>query len=688
MHRLFSWNIFLIAFITSIYSIESKPSGINLNKGDIFVLNHDTGVQTYSGKITDTFQKLAAQPGVFHRVTKEMDSWFDSNASAFWLKVQITPAQSGQQWNIREKFQLNAWDYLTLYSTCTGSLPQKSGMMIPVKYRSIQKGVLLFHLPECSQPFDLYIQMISTHSISVKKTEFLIEKNDATTDWLEKHYYFQGAYLGIVVIMAIYNFFLFLSLRDKSYLYYVLFISTFGILWTSYFGISSEFFWPQASEWNVTSTFYLTSLSAILGTLFVIHYLNTAQNLPQVHKVLIMNCILYLIASILGLFHIWGFAQNLLALISMISATVFLFASIRLMMNGYRPAYYLFFAWSILIVGIVLYSLAFLGIISYNLFISYGIEIGSVVEVGLLSFGLAERINIIKREKEKIISAARENEYRLSILKARNEVMEMDLEMAQEIQESLITQIRYPNISTLYLPMEKVGGDFFDIIPLDNNRTAIFLADVSGHGVPAALITALLKSWISNETENKKLGNQNSWLDDPEKFLLYINNIFSMDVYKRFLSAIYGIYNKQSNTFTWSSAAHPPLLIFPRQTDAKSSQASFLEMKPQGPPLGVFPNKNLKNNIFKPKNIQLNPGDRILLYSDGLMEEVNYTYENKHLGLASFENNPLYTLLKNFSSLDINHSMDIIKSFLNNLHSGKQRIDDICLVLIETAHHK
>ena len=683
MCRYSLYFFFSLAFSSSGFSAESE--GIDLNLSGSFVTNHETGAQTYSGELADSFEKLSSRPDLFKPVTKEMSSWYNPDAQAFWLKIRITSFDQRHKWNVREKIQLNAWDYANLYSTCETSQPQKSGLMVPLKNRSVQKGVLVFRLPDCSHPYDIYIQMISTHSVNADKTEYIIETENETDAWMEKHHYIQGIYLGIVAIMAIYNFFLFLSLRDKSYIYYVLFISAFGILWTTHFGISIEFFWPQASEWNVESTFYLTALSAFFGTLFVVHYFNTAQNLPFIHKLLVINCALYFVCIALGMFHVWALAQNLLAMVSMISVSIFIVASIRLMIAGYRPAYYLFFAWSILAIGVITYSLAFLGFISYNLFVSYGIEIGSVIEVGLLSFGLADRINIINKEKDEIKLAARENEFRLLVLKARNEAMEMDLDMAREIQESLIPQIRYPNIATLYLPMEKVGGDFFDIIPLDNDRTAVLLADVSGHGVPAALITALLKSWISNETEARKSGGQNSWLNEPEKFMLHINDVFSMDIYKRFLSAIYGIYDKRLNTFAWSSAAHPPLMIFHHEHSGELSQMTFLDMTPQGPPLGVFFNEKLKDRAYMAKSIQLKPGDRILLYSDGLMEEADYTYENKHQGLTSFQGNPLYDKLRDFANLDINQGMENIKIFLANLHSTRQRVDDICLVMIETC---
>ncbi|MDH4262913.1 MAG: SpoIIE family protein phosphatase [Spirochaetia bacterium] len=681
MNRFSFYIIFSFLLSSRVFGI----SGIDLNHGESFTVNETVGAAVYSGSLEDSFESLVSRPEAFKPVTKNMDDWFDVSRPAYWIKVHILGNESKERWIIKERFQTNIWDHVNVFSTCEGSKVQHSGLMVAVKNRAIKNGILMFSVPDCLHAQDLYIQMFSLHSQNISKDEFIVEKEKAANNQLAQHYYIQGIYLGIVAIMAIYNFFLFLSLKDKSYIYYVLFIASFALLWSSFFGISSEFFWPQSTEWNVTSTFYLTALSAMFGTLFVISYLNTPKNLPIINKILVFNCVLYVVCSISGWFHFWGFAQNLLAIVSLVSVSFFLIAALQLMLKGYRPAYYLFFAWFLLIIGIFMYSLVFLKVLPYNFFAVYGVEIGSVFDVALLSFGLADRINIINREKDEIKSAAIENEHRLMLLKARNDVMEMDLEMAREIQESMITRVPFPHISTLFLPMEKIGGDFYDLVALDEYRTGIFFADVSGHGVPAALITAMLKSVISNEVEARKTTGKTSWLDDTEAFMIHLNRIFPMDIFRRFLSAIYGIYDTRQKLFTWSSAAHPPMMIFHGNAADELSEMSFVNMSPQGPPVGVIDSDKIKPGVYASKTISLKNGDRILMYSDGLMDEVDYTYENQNLGMQSFKNNSLYPLLQNFSKLNIYECMDALENFLSTLHSSSDQTDDICAVLIDAG---
>jgi serine phosphatase RsbU (regulator of sigma subunit) len=92
--------------------------------------------------------------------------------------------------------------------------------------------------------------------------------------------------------------------------------------------------------------------------------------------------------------------------------------------------------------------------------------------------------------------------------------------------------------------MEKVGGDFFDIIELDKKQVGIFFADVTGHGVPAAFITAIMKSALSIGWKNHSKEESN-WLKDPTTAFLKINEIFLEYCQNHFISAIYGVYNKE-----------------------------------------------------------------------------------------------------------------------------------------------
>ena len=641
-----------------------------------FLLDGSAGIEVCSVHENMTFNEIMQTPKMFKKVQIGSDQWFDQNMSSHWIKVRLMPSVGDEDFFVRENIISNIWEEVSLYSTCQ-SEHQIAGLGVPLQKRSVQKGMLLFELPKCARSFDLYIQLKSYFNTPMAKAEFRIQNKKALENWLSYHYYLQGIYFGIVLIMAIFNLFLFISLKDKSFLYYVLFIVTFGLLWTSFFTTGSEFYWPNAPKWNVVSTFYLTVISSFFAILFVMSYLGTKENLPTIHILLKVIAAVYLVLVLIGLTGFNPLAQNLAAFSAIITILIIQWGAVLLMRRGYRPAYYLFFAWLIMTIFGILYSLAFMGFVPLNLFVTYGLELGSAIEAGLLSFGLAHRYNLMHNEKELIKKEHMEAHHRLEILKTRNEVMTNELQMARKIQENLMMDnFSIQNIAALYLPMENLGGDFFEIIELDVDKTAIFLADVSGHGVPAALITAMIKSVISNEAAKIKKDQKGSWLKSPREMLLHLNSVFSMEVHNSFLSALYAIYDKKSRIMIMAAAAHPPPILFSSNSNENSG---FLEMPKQGPPAGIYRNSELKKEHYSEKEFQLDDGDKILFYSDGMTDAFNYTYKDLDKGIDSFHETPLYKVFKDLQKNSIHASIEEFRK----LYPESNRNDDICLVLME-----
>ncbi len=261
------------------------------------------------------------------------------------------------------------------------------------------------------------------------------------------------------------------------------------------------------------------------------------------------------------------------ALGSFVAINIIIVSSISLY-RGNRVARFFLIAWMFLLIGMILYALRSYGLVPDIIITAYGAQIGSVFEVVLLSIALADRINILKQEnasaQEKIITMQKtyteslektvhertsELEIERNKLKTRNEIMENELALARRIQEQLIP-VQQPAdfIYSLYKPMDQVGGDFYDFIRFrDSELIGIFLSDVSGHGVPAAFITSMVKTIIMQAGESK--GN-------PAELLLNINTILYNQTDGNFVTVFYGIYNPADNSLLYSNAGHnPPMII-------------------------------------------------------------------------------------------------------------------------------
>lgn len=280
--------------------------------------------------------------------------------------------------------------------------------------------------------FDINIPQDSTrmYLLEVKNTEQIIlpvtvNRPDHMWERLGKESMLSGIYLGIILIMAVYNLFLFFSVRDKGYLYYVIYVVFTGLTQLGIKGFTFQFFWPGHPALAANSPTIFASISCLATIFFTLYFLKLKANAPK--SLYLMWLLLVLFSgSILLAF----LGQSQTAFQVMLSATsletfILLFVSIYVMVRGFQPARYFVAAWSVLLVGSAIFLMKDYGVLPYNFYTSYSVQAASALEMALLSFGLANSINILKREKEQsqllALEASRENE---RMVKEQNVVLE------------------------------------------------------------------------------------------------------------------------------------------------------------------------------------------------------------------------------------------------------------------------
>jgi len=225
-------------------------------------------------------------------------------------------------------------------------------------------------------------------------------------------------------------------------------------------------------------------------------------------------------------------------------------------------------------------------------------------------------------------------------LSKKNKIMERELDMAKRVQEGIIpTEDNFPKrnelkIAAHYSAMESVGGDLYDIIRIGKNSYGFLMADVSGHGVPSALITTMAKvSFTSNSGYGINSGDIFKAVN-TEMF----NFIGDLEYY---LTAYYCIVDLEKGTLQFSNAGHHPAILYRAETK------SLEKLDTNGFLVGAF------NGVdYESKSIQLKDGDRILLFTDGIIEArnlegefyeyerfMNYVTNNSHLSPKEFIKN-------------------------------------------------
>ncbi len=186
-----------------------------------------------------------------------------------------------------------------------------------------------------------------------------------------------------------------------------------------------------------------------------------------------------------------------------------------------------------------------------------------------------------------------------------------ELEIARQIQSSTlpreIPSLPHLQIAARYVPMSAVAGDFYDFLVVDENRLGILVADVTGHGVPAALIASMLKVAFAGQSEHAA---------DPERLLTGLNRALCGKFEDHFVTAAYVFVDMERNVLRYAGAGHPPLMLTSR------SSGAVRQIAENGLMLGLFPEAE-----YTATEIPLDSGDRCLIYTDGVFEAMSATQE-------------------------------------------------------------
>ncbi len=262
--------------------------------------------------------------------------------------------------------------------------------------RPITTPNFAFPIPAGGETLDAYIRIRSGKQIllplALKSTEQHFRQQN------QKDIFF-GLYAGIIIAMLLYNIFIWFSVKEQNYLYYVFFILFVGLTQLTLNGYGNQYFWPNWSWVALRSVHFAGILSGITTVLFAQNYLRIRQYSPKINLVLYFYIAVYAVAAITAIIGQFVLSYNLINFCA-VASLLLVIAAYRSYRKGYRQALFFLIAWSIFLISVTVYVLRDFGVLPYNLITQYALPVGSALEVLLLSFALADNINQLKREKE------------------------------------------------------------------------------------------------------------------------------------------------------------------------------------------------------------------------------------------------------------------------------------------------
>ncbi len=246
-------------------------------------------------------------------------------------------------------------------------------------------------------------------------------------------------------------------------------------------------------------------------------------------------------------------------------------------------------------------------------------------------------------------------------LERKDSEMKMELNFAAEIQKGIIPQHSHDwhglKIASYWKAMETVSGDYFDLFNIRGGKLGVLMADVSGHGVPAALITTMAKV---------AFGAAGADTDSPAHIFRQVNDqLVNLITTQDYLTAFY-ITIDESHQFTYANASHQFALI------ARSEDSTIEALDTEGLFIGALEDAS---ESYSEKKNSLRGGDRLVLYTDGIVERKNQ--EGEDYGQLRLEKK-----VKAVAHLSVHEMVEQIIADLEDFAQGTEQTDDVSLLII------
>lgn len=341
------------------------------------------------------------------------------------------------------------------------------GDIYPFHKRSFNYRNFIFSLNIRGSETDTYYMRFSgecSKQISLtlwapqKFSEMVIEENFAL-----------GIYYGIIIVMMLYNLFIFFFVRDSSYLYYVLYIFMYGLVQMAYNGMAFKYLWPAFPVWHNISLPFLIGSAIFCMLQFSRTFLRAKKHAPALEKTILGFMGVSLAVIILSFTDFYITAIKSAMVLMVIASLLIVTSAVIIMKRGYRPARFFVVSWVAFLTGMVLIALNKLNFLPSIFITEYAIQIGSAIEVTLLSVALADRINETNREKKaaQLEQIKAQEKYRF-IVEETNDII-FSLDSAWNfitVNRAIRNQLNMP-------PSSLTGMNFLDLIYTGHNNDAV-----------------------------------------------------------------------------------------------------------------------------------------------------------------------------------------------------------------------
>ncbi|WP_291721677.1 7TM diverse intracellular signaling domain-containing protein [Bernardetia sp.] len=524
----------------------------------------------------------------------------------------------------------------------------------------------------------------------------------------------EGMYYGFILVMLLYNLFLYFTLREKGYLYYIIYLLTLGLGIAQIRGHSFEFLWGN-QPWVNDYDPIIYAVSSIFANLFFMDFLHTKRHAIVFHRILQALIGIFVIIIIIVLFGHKALGSSINQVLLGFSCLNGLATALYIYYKGYKPAKYIIVAWTSYLAGLFIFVLAGAGIIVYNDFTSSGLLLGSAIEVVVLSVALAAKIDFYKKKQAELqaqmlksseehrefvetqnkrleervaerteelnvvneelsVNLERLNEQNITIAK-KNQDITASINYAKRIQDAMLPTLEeiktgFPNSFVFFEPRDIVSGDFYFYRQI-NNKIIIGAIDCTGHGVPGAFMSLIGNDLLNEIVESKSVTKVSHILDRLDKGITKVLRQTDTQI-RDGMDVAFCVYDTQTGEIEYAGARNP--LIYIEGEELKVIKADRQSIG------GSLIKNQFHKQEFTTHNIKLkeNTNYSFYLFTDGYQDQFGGGNDKK------FTTKRLRNTLLETSKLPFSEQEDFLRQTLKDWmgYTNKQ-IDDILIVGFE-----
>ncbi len=367
---------------------------------------------------------------------------FGLTSSAIWLRIGLeVPSGAAPDWMLELAYP--PLDQFELFSTgkALGVERQAGGDLRPLGSRAVahRNHVLPVRLAPGSETV-LYLRLKSQGAVVAPVT---LWRPAALWQHDQASYAALSLYFGLLIGLLLYNLLLFLSVRDLGYLIYVGFVAFMGLAQAALTGLGAQFLWPQWTWWNSVSPAASMAACAMFGLQFARNFLSSALRMRLADRFMRVQLAGWGLALLAALVLPYAVSVRMVAVLAVSSAVTMMVVGVVSVRREFAGARFFCLAWAVLMLGVLTLVLHDTGLLPSNVVTSNALLIGSALEMVLLSFALADRINVARRFKEQAQYKIAAEHAMVEALSQSQDRLRMVLEERELILESSIVGIAF-----------------------------------------------------------------------------------------------------------------------------------------------------------------------------------------------------------------------------------------------------